>query len=398
MRRQKNKILFVIDSLSIGGAEKSLVTLLSMLDYEKYDVDLQLFAIWGKLLQFVPPQVNILPEIPYIAFLRKPLKEQLKCLNPFKLLPAYAYSRLIRRNCYNLIETSCIYWKCLNPQIEKAGKRYDIAVGYGQGAPTMYVSDKVTAERKFAWINACYAPEGKYRDYLRHIYSAFHGIVPVSDGANKIFSDIYPEFSDRMTVIWDIINPSIIRKMSLLPAGIDFDQTKPVIVTLSRLDCNDKGMDITLQTAKALKERGTHATWHIFGDGPYRRTMEEFITDHGLSDFLFLHGAVSNPYPFLNAATVYVQTSRAEGFGISIAEARLLDKPVVTTPYRGVENQIIPGKNGIVASFSPEDIADKITSLLSDRNLFNEITSYLKSEKKGNPEEINKVHRLFDQL
>ena len=43
----KKKICFIIDSLSIGGAEKSLVTLLNLLDYDKYDVDLQLFAGGG---------------------------------------------------------------------------------------------------------------------------------------------------------------------------------------------------------------------------------------------------------------------------------------------------------------------------------------------------------------
>ena len=38
----KKKILFVLDSLRIGGAEKSLITLLSLLDYERFDVDLHL--------------------------------------------------------------------------------------------------------------------------------------------------------------------------------------------------------------------------------------------------------------------------------------------------------------------------------------------------------------------
>ena len=34
-----------MDSLGIGGGEKSLVTLLSLIDYTKYDVDLQLFSL-----------------------------------------------------------------------------------------------------------------------------------------------------------------------------------------------------------------------------------------------------------------------------------------------------------------------------------------------------------------
>ena len=39
----KKKILFVMPSLNSGGAEKSLISVLSLFDYERYDVDLLLF-------------------------------------------------------------------------------------------------------------------------------------------------------------------------------------------------------------------------------------------------------------------------------------------------------------------------------------------------------------------
>ena len=56
----KKKLLFVMESLGIGGAEKSLVTLLSQLDYSKYEVDLFLFQIKGEFLYLIPPEVNLL--------------------------------------------------------------------------------------------------------------------------------------------------------------------------------------------------------------------------------------------------------------------------------------------------------------------------------------------------
>ena len=51
----KPKILFVMESLRIGGAEKSLVTLLGLLDYAQYDVDLLLFRREGDFLPYLPP-------------------------------------------------------------------------------------------------------------------------------------------------------------------------------------------------------------------------------------------------------------------------------------------------------------------------------------------------------
>jgi len=393
----KKKILFVIDSLAIGGAEKSLVTLLSMLDYAKYDIDLQLFAKHGQLQEFIPKQVNQLPEIPYIVFLQKSIREQLRSLNPLKLFPGYVYRQLIRKRKLSPIDSSCAYWKCFRHRIERNNKHYDIAIGYGQGTPTMYVADKVTATKKFAWINACYAPEGKSKDFLKNIYSKIDTIVPVSNGVKKIFSSVYPELENKMTVIWDIINPNIINQMSMFPRTIKLDHNRPVIITLSRLEREEKGMDITLQVAKILNDNGLEATWHIFGEGSYHNEMSRFITENNLSDFLFLHGAVNNPYPYLADATIYVQTSRSEGFGLSIAEARLLNKPIVTTNSEGIKNQIVNGKNGIVASPEPHEIAKKIINLLSDKVIYEKIHTYLKSEKKGNPEEINKIYCLFER-
>ena len=57
------KILFVIDSLNSGGAEKSLLSLLSLFDYEKYQVDLLMFSAEGLYLPLLSEKVNIV-EVP----------------------------------------------------------------------------------------------------------------------------------------------------------------------------------------------------------------------------------------------------------------------------------------------------------------------------------------------
>ena len=57
---EKKNVLFVNYSLHSGGIEKSLVTVLSLFDYDTYQVDLQLFANEGLFLNRVPPQVHLL--------------------------------------------------------------------------------------------------------------------------------------------------------------------------------------------------------------------------------------------------------------------------------------------------------------------------------------------------
>ena len=59
-RNIMKNILFVMPSLGSGGAEKSLVNLLSLLDYEKYNVDLLLLKPEGLFLGQIPQEVNVL--------------------------------------------------------------------------------------------------------------------------------------------------------------------------------------------------------------------------------------------------------------------------------------------------------------------------------------------------
>jgi glycosyltransferase involved in cell wall biosynthesis len=146
-----------------------------------------------------------------------------------------------------------------------------------------------------------------------------------------------------------------------------------------------------------LKERGIPFRWYVLGKGPYRAEMEVFIDQHQLQDQFFLLGTTSNPYPYFRACDVYVQTSRFEGFGLSIAEARLLDKPVVTTEFEAVYNQMIQGGNGLVTDIDPIAVADAIERLLNDKELYDHIVSFQQNEKKGNPEEINKFYDLISQ-
>ena len=71
MKKYKKKLLFVNESLALAGGEKSLIALLSKLDPNKYEIDLQLFKYGKELDAFIPEHVNILPPLPYTQFVTK---------------------------------------------------------------------------------------------------------------------------------------------------------------------------------------------------------------------------------------------------------------------------------------------------------------------------------------
>ena len=393
--KAKKHLLFTIDSLTIGGAEKSLVTLLNLLDYSRYEVDLQLFAYGGAFTKFIPKEVNILPPLNYSKFISSPLRKQLLC--PFMLWRRIKFSILLRKSGLSHADKAYLYWRTIGKYIEKSTVKYDIAIAYAQGVPTFYIIDKICARKKLVWVNVDYYLKDKTRDFQRRFYEECDVIVPVSDSVLEFFgTSVYPELKDKMKVVWDIVDCSIIERMATLPSEKQIEKSSPVLMTAGRLNKPQKGYDLALMAAKVLRDRGIKFRWYAIGDGPYRDEMEDFIVKNQLQDVFILLGFTANPYSYMSQCDVYVQTSRHEGFGLTVAEARILNRPVVCTNFEACTMQMIDGKNGLITSFEPNDIADAIERLLTDKQLYAEIQEYLKNEKKGNTEEIEKFYQLIE--
>ena len=389
----KKKILFIIDSLGIGGAEKSLVTLLNLLDYSRFEVDLQLFAYGGALELFLPEMVNVLPELEISKYLSLPIWRQ------FFHFPWFCarmkHSLLIRKRGQKQSDTARIYWQTIGRHIEDFPIHYDAAIAYAQGVPSFYTIDKVSADKKLLWINGNYYLTGKTRNFQYRFYESSDAIVLVSDSVYRLFKKVYPEFEDKMRVMWDIIDSSTIHKMSEFKADFVINKSLPVIITVGRL-VELKGYDLALKAACILRNRGIKFHWYAIGEGPYRREMEQYIQENNLQKHFTLLGATPNPYNYMRQGDIYVQTSLHEGFGLTIAEARILNKPVVCTNFEGCTMQMVNEKNGLITSFNPENIADAIERLLNDKKLYSDIQEYLRNEKKGNTEEIEKFYELLE--
>lgn len=399
----KRKILFVIDSLICAGAEKSLVSLLNQLDYDKYEIDLQLFSYGGEFEQFLPKEVNLLPPLTYTRFLNsgssKRLLSSLYDVQARRMLQAkWKFSYLLRtQKPLNNIKIARLYWESITKNIESNPKEYDFAIAYAQGVPTFYVADKVKSPRKFSWVNVSYHLSGYEKSYQSKFYQQMDGIVTVSDSAFEVFRQVYPEYADKMSVIKDIVDTDLIKNLSVQKNGYQDNFQGVRILTVARLNKHQKGYDIALEACRLLKERGIKFKWYALGRGNYEQEMRTYIAQNNLDDDFILLGTTANPYPYFRQSTLYVQTSRHEGYGLSIAEARLLNIPVVTTEFDAVYNQMVPEKNGLVVPQNPVAVADAIERMLTDKELYQHIVSYLQTEKKGNQEEVEKFYQLLEE-
>src|SRR5690625_3689632 len=369
-----------------------------MLDYSRYAVDLQLFAYGHSLEELIPKEVNVLKPLKYTNFTKLDLKESVKWAvlkDEYNMLASRVkYSTKIRSRRYNNPQKAMLYWKNVSSVIESNPKTYDIAISYAQGVPTYYVAEKVKAKKKIAWVNVSYRPNETVRKFQKMYYDQYSQVVVVSDSTKEVLLDILPADQDKSLVLYDINDPAFIAKMAENGSEYEDDFDGIRILTVGRL-AYQKGYDIALEACKQLKEEGIHFKWYVLGKGPLQTEIELKIKEMGLTEHFILLGVRANPYPFIKNAHIYVQTSRFEGFGLAIAEARMLNVPVVTTKFDAVYNQMVHGKNGLVVDNNAMAVSGAIKSLIDNQNLRQHIINYLHTESKGNVEEIQKFYQLI---
>jgi len=393
---EKKRVLFVIESLNIGGAEKSLVTLLNLLDYSKYDVDLLLFSADGAFRDLLPAEVNVLPVPDYFAYcsvewahLTQKLQE------PKKLFAQLKYSLGIRLKKMNHTEKAEYLWKTCSRCMRGLDVTYDMAVAYAQGVPTFYVMDKVKAKKKAAWINVTYQPKGKSLTFIKPYYDRYDVVNAVSDSVKAQMQATFDIPESKTMVMRDILDVDFAQKMAKMDGEVSTDMGFPgvKILTVGRL-ANMKGHDLAIEAAKLLADRGLDFRWYAVGEGPLYSDLEQQIKANHLEERFILLGKRTNPYPYFKACDIYAQPSRFEGFGITLAEAKMFRKPIVTTNFDAVGSQFVNEKNGLIVEISAQAIADGIIRMVTDDNLRETCVANIVKEKIGNTEEIEKFYKI----
>lgn len=383
----KKRLLFVIDSLHSGGAEKSLVSLLSLIDYNNFDVDLLLFKQSGLYLPLIPKQVNILDTPSYFNNSNKEFKNRVAKIKNSILIRIPNY-----KNKYHGAQITA---KNILKALDRQSTKYDVAIAYSQGFPTYYVSDKVEATKKICWINTDYKKAGYNPKFDRKYYEKYDYMVAVSEKNKEVLEKVYPEFKDKIKVIYDIISTELVREMADEGEGFS-DNFKGIrILTIGR-HVYLKGYDMAIDAAKILKDNRVDFRWYSIGEGTLTGELKNKVKEYDLEDkFIFL-GTFTNPYPFIKECDIYCQPSRFEGFGMAIAEAKILNKPSVVTNFDIAYEQIKHNKNGILVNMNPKEIAIGIKKLINSE-LKEKIVNNLKIEELGTELEIDKLYRLIEK-
>lgn len=177
----------------------------------------------------------------------------------------------------------------------------------------------------------------------RRLYPTFNSVVCQSQ---DMLDDMVQNFClppERAAIIRNPVDMDGIRKQAAngehgLPQG------KINLLAAGKF-MHQKGFDLLLQAfAKADDER-LHLT--ILGDGPDRAALEALASELGIVQRVSMPGFVSNPYPWMAAADMFVLSSRFEGFPNVVLEAQTCGTPALAFACPGGLNEIIlEGENG----------------------------------------------------
>ncbi len=374
------KILVACIGTNLGGIERSLIEFLKYITEQDCEVD---FIHWkkpGALYDQIPKKVNIASRLSPMG-----LSDIKKIKNPFKLIKEFFWF-IVMKLCKAFHKP----WKCF----KRLKKHYDVAISYCQnGYSPYYIIDKVDADKKYLWYHhGSYDEQGKSYERDKAYFAKYDSLIAVSEPCKEMLSEYFPNCN--IDVVHNIINIEEIRLKAEEPIADKPKTAKHTLVTVSRYSY-EKGIDIAIETAKRLKEKGLDFCWYFVGEGPYRAEAEKLIAAYGLERQCILLGARSNPYPYIKNADVYVQASRVESYGLSVVEAIILGKAIVASNIPAIKKVTQGGTWSTCVDLDPAVLASTIEKICVFSEERMRLEQAVKSAKIGNTATFLKINDLL---
>ena len=359
----KKKLIFITEALWIGGIETALVNLLNRLDYDRYEVTCLILRDSQELAGRLPPQCRLLVADRQHA-VSFPETYQYKRL--YNLMEEPQHTSRLRRLIWQLL---CLvlrgpearrYAAYVRQQLN--GEHFDTAVIYSDR--TAETAVRAISADKFLMFYHHGAMRREYHDELG--YRRAEKVIVVSESLAEKLKAYRPRYAEKIIAINNLIDIEGVRRKSLEAPKIVFRKDQFNIVSCGRLS-PAKGMDLAVEACGLLVQRGLKDVhWWIVGGGPEEERLRQQITRLGLGAYITLLGMQENPYPYIRQADMYVQPSRFEAYGLTIAEAKVLGVPVLSTETDGGKELIINGIDGLLCQPDAPSIANGAERLHRD--------------------------------
>ena len=370
------RLLFVVGSLSMGGAEKCLAEMLRHVDLGRFEVTVLALAYEENMHQF-DPRIRVINGYSSFDRVNLPISQFVpQALKRFRFLAVarkIGYWMDCRKGDKH---PGQVMWRRLSGYVEPFEESFDAVIGYGQGTASFFAIDKVPrGGMKILWVNTDLVRARYDIAGLTEFYDRADRIVTVSENVRRNVANWFPDCREKISVFYDIIDNRTIMEKGSEPDPYPVND-KPRLLTVGRY-CEAKALHLAIEAAAILAEKGMEFCWYLVGEGNLRPALEEQIRSLGLEDSVILTGMQSNPYPWFANCDLYVQSSVFEGSCTTLTEAMIFNKVVVTTDIEIAFEKIIPGKNGFICSQNGQAIAEIVEKLLTDTALKMKMESWM---------------------
>ncbi len=331
------KILFFIETIDGGGAEKVLRNLVNNMDQNRFDITVHTV--------FPGKAANLLTE-------------------GIRYRTMYSRDNRINRLRYRL-EAACGISYALHIK-----DTYDIECACLECGSTKIISGSTNKKaKKLAWVHcdlkkAMADPAGFAAKTRKH-YQKFDKVVCVSQQGKASFDEL---FSHRVAsvIVYNTVDREEILRKALQPA--EQNDGVPLVVSLGRLS-EPKCYIRMLKAHRKLMEEGIVHHLLILGEGGERAALESYIREHNLEQSVSLPGFAENPYPYLKRADLLACSSIYECFRTFITEGLILGKPIVTTDVSGMRELLGDSQWGLITDNEDNSFYEGMKKMLLSEEL-----------------------------
>lgn len=367
----KKRIAFVVNTLSGGGAERTVANLSRILsEYFNIDIivndDVHLeYPYKGQVFSLkMPAGSNIMGTVYQIKALVRRVRLLKKLKNERDYVAVLSFSEMT--NLANVLSGR--------------GKRGNIK-------RIISIHNSVKNSKASGW---------KYRLIVKYIFPFCIGHSERTVACSKEITDeLVKDYGlkiDNSYTVYNGIDLERIKKNASIRLNEPLHKDKErIIITVGRL-ARQKGQWHLIRAVKKLRDDGLPVKLLILGEGELRNTLQKMIIAGGLENDVFLSGFVSNPQQYIAEADVVVFPSLYEGFSNAIAEALACGVAVISTDHEtGAREILAPQTNYHVKVKNRIEKAEYgiLTPVCDGKN--RGVNEHLSNEEKLMAEAIRKV-------
>ena len=336
------KVLFLINNLGNGGAERVLVNLANGLSKNPaYEITIRCLDKSG-------PQLDR-------------LANTVKCEG-------------IIRTCFIPRGLSFLYLlpkKWIYKKIIGNGN-YDIIIPFLHGVLTRIVSYAPESQKTVAYLHANMQQSSFIRqlgsqEKIQKIFNTYNRIIAVSEDVKKSFIKASGISDDRIEVIYNTFAVEEIRKLAGEPLDVEMDHQILNICSVGKLE-KIKGYDRLINVAGKLRDNGFLFHLYIIGEGSERSSLQKKIKELRLEKYITLLGRRENPYKYISNSDLFVCSSYSEGLSSVVVESIIIGVPVLTTDCSGMKEILGQSSEyGLIVSNDEKGLYDGLLKMTDKR-------------------------------